>query len=70
MMDVKKAIARDERRKKARRERYASDPEFRESLLAYKRSWDKAHRDQTRAYSIKSRQKAKVIKSDSKNKTG
>ena len=70
MMDVKKAIARDERRKKARRERYQADPVFRENLLAYKRAWDAAHRDQTRAYSIKSRQKSKIIKSDSKNKTG
>lgn len=66
MMDVKKAIARDEKRKKVRRDRYASDPAYREALLAYKRAWDQEHRDQTRAYTKRARAKAKT----NKNKTG
>ena len=72
MLDVKKAILRDEKRKARQRQRYNEDPQYRDHVLAYKRAWDKANPDKIRSYNEKRAQTKKktAAKAGSKNKAG
>lgn len=70
MLNIDKAIQRDERRKAKARDRYASDPQYREKILAYQRAWGKANRDKTRTYTQRARAKKKSIEANNKNRAG